>query len=225
MVDPVHIIPNALNAEELQGILEYFEENKIDDVENYARPGYSYESLHNFNCYYTGTEGYGLDNVDARVLPLKSIIDMGKAFFEENYKMKWGLEFKRGFLNCMSEGASLASHSDDNDIYAGKVAEEIHYSALLFLNDPSEYEGGHIEFWDYETEEEYARLRPNAGDFVLFKGSIMHGVDKIISGQRKNYVLFYRDYNPENEIVIDAEKQNELIAENLAIHMERKTYL
>jgi predicted 2-oxoglutarate/Fe(II)-dependent dioxygenase YbiX len=152
-------------------------------------------------------------HIDERALPLLKVLEQCEEYFLANYEMKSQFSYKRGFLNCMREGTVLQSHSDDQDIYAGKISEEVHYSALLFLTGPEDYEGGEVFFWDRTTNE-------NFGDLVLFKGSTMHGVETILSGERINYVIFYRDYNPSGEVVMDHDKYEKARA---IVHSELKT--
>lgn len=209
MITPVHVVPNALSSEELKDIKEYFLENRKYEIdEENGRPGYSYDSLFYIGLYKNG-EG-SLELIEDRIKPLLRVLETCEEYFLDTYKMNWDFAYKRGFLNCMEDGASLGSHSDDEDIYNGKRAQEIHYSGILLISNPEEYEGGVMHFWDQETNTDIAKFKPNAGDLVLFKGSTMHGVEAVTSGQRINHIIFYRDYNPKSEIIINEQNQGEL---------------
>lgn len=206
MKNIVEVIPSGLTLDEIEEVKDYFYEKRRYEVEDeYGRDGWSYEPLKYLGLYKNGEEQH-YKNIDSRVLPLLKVLTRCEDYFLENYEIKWQFSYKRGFLNCMEKGASLSSHSDDEDIYGGKVAEEVHYSALLFLTGFDEYEGGKVFFWDRETDQDVAKLKPDVGDLVVFKGSTMHGVEEVVSGERMNYVIFYRDYNPKNSIVMDDEQ-------------------
>lgn len=202
----IDVVPSVLSKEELEGIKEYFyDKRKYETDDEYGREGWSYEPLKYLGLYKNGEVDH-YENIDERALPLLKVLEQCEEYFLSKYKMNWKFGYKRGFLNCMESGSMLGSHSDDDDIYGGKVAEEIHYSALLFLTGADEYEGGEVYFWDKESDRDLANLKPNVGDLVLFKGSTMHGVSEIFSGERMNYVIFYRDYNPTNNVVMNSEE-------------------
>lgn len=221
MKNHVEVISSGLTLEEIEEVKDYFYQRRRYEIEEeYGREGWSYEPLKYLGLYKNGEEEQ-YKHIDPRALPLLKVLTKCEDYFLKNYEMKWQFSYKRGFLNCMEKGASLGSHSDDEDIYGGKVAEEVHYSALLFLTGPDEYEGGKVFFWDRETDQDIAKLKPNVGDLVIFKGSTMHGVEEILSGERINYVIFYRDYNPEETVVMDneqffAKKKEVYLEESLA---------
>jgi predicted 2-oxoglutarate/Fe(II)-dependent dioxygenase YbiX len=43
---------------------------------------------------------------------------------------------------------------------------------------------------------------PPARSLILFEGKNYHGVNAVISGKRINYVLFFKDYDPDDEVII-----------------------
>lgn len=208
MTSKVEIIPSGLNEQEISLVKEYFYQNRKQEIDmEYGRPGWSYESLFYVGQYKEGRDVY--DKIDARAKLLLKVLDKCEKYFLEKYDMKWTFAYKRGFLNCMEADTFLPSHSDDEDVYDGKRKEEIHYSGLLFLTGPEDYEGGEVFFWERNPDGDidHGRYKPNAGDLVLFKGSTMHGVDKITSGERINFVIFYRDYNPDSDMEIDGDAE------------------
>lgn len=189
MTSPYVLLENVISEEELSGILGYFHENRQSD----PRPGWEFCPIANMHQYINGV--YSLDRVEPEVLPLLRVIDLAKNYFQDNYSMQNDFEYKRGFMGSMADGASLQEHSDDDDLYAGRRKNERHYSGLLFLTD--DYEGGELSFPEFDL-----KVKPPARGLVLFKGSIHHGVDPVISGTRINYVLFFKDYDANEDVII-----------------------
>lgn len=205
------ILPNVVTPEEISLISDYFyEKREIETV----RVGYSFEPLHGLALYAKDDEQTKKDfaAIDSRILPLVRVLEKCKEYFLSNYTMENTFTYKRGFLNMMEAGAYLGEHSDDEDVYAGKKSKEIHYSGLLFLSDS--YSGGELVFPEIDVS-----LKPNAGDLVLFKGSLVHGVNKVISGSRFNFVIFFKDYDPQSETIIDQSNLKDIIDANAKIHL------
>lgn len=195
---------------ELFDLLDYFEHNKDQDTD--FRDGYSHASLNALGHHMGGDPEFPLEKLDARIHPLVRVLDVCKKYFESTFEMKNTFTYKRGFLNEMSEGAWLGDHNDDDDIYAGKVLGEVHYSALLFLTGANDYEGGELVF---TVEDREFKIKPARKDLILFKGDIVHGVSKVLSGRRVNFVIFFRDYNPSGEVIIDLEDQESIREEQI----------
>lgn len=217
---PIEIIPNALTDRENQDLLQYFEENKNSEDE--FRLNWAFEPLTALGRHINEPDSKyrDINLLDPRIVPLKRILKTCEDYFRENYKLQKEFKYKRGFLNEMGEGTSLSLHSDDNDIYAGKREGEVHYSAIYFMND--DYQGGELIFNNYEEDEaRYYKVKPAKGDLVLFKGSTHHGVDEILQGSRKNYVIFFRDFDPDAPVIIDDEKRKEMHEGSIEEYKER----
>jgi hypothetical protein len=125
---------------------------------------------------------------------LVEAISIAYQHFLDNYKMRYNtFELKRLFGNVMVEGSENVAHDDDGDVYPGKPEVEEHYSCILMLN--SEYEGGELFFEHHGLE-----VKLKAGDLIMFRGNAenLHGVRKITSGSRVNYILFFRNYHREH---------------------------
>ena len=117
------------------------------------------------------------DRVDPRVI-----------FFS---KMIEGSFIDPHFDNYLNDGQKVYPHGTEKTII-DKIGFKTDYSGLLYLNDS--YEGGEINFTQYDI-----KLKPKPGTFIFFEGNknTMHGVNKIISGERINLVSFYwsTEYN------------------------------
>lgn len=61
-------------------------------------------------------------------------------------------------------------------------------SISLLLSDPSEYEGGELQFSDVKRNQ---KLKPNLGDAIIFSSLTKHRVRPIKSGIRKSLVGWY----------------------------------
>ena len=114
-----------------------------------------------------------------------------------------GFEKDRVKLNrvnyqVLTEGQELGYHSDTDGAYENTMGYE-GYSALIYLTD--NYEGGEILFYDDNSGniESATAYHPTAGTLIYFKGdsNYPHSVNKIVSGERANLILFY-DVNREN---------------------------
>lgn len=96
------------------------------------------------------------------------------------------ISINRVLYQVLREGEELGYHTD---AYGGVDGYGvIGYSALLYLTN--DYDGGEICFYDDNTPTAY---KPDAGTLVYFKGdeNYPHSVNKIISGERANIILFF----------------------------------
>jgi hypothetical protein len=96
------------------------------------------------------------------------------------------ISINRVLYQVLREGEELGYHTD---AYGGVDGYGvIGYSALLYLTD--DYEGGEILFYDENTPTSY---KPELGTLIYFKGdeNYPHSVNKIISGERANIILFF----------------------------------
>lgn len=184
-----HLIENAISAEEQSDILRFFEANKEPD----PREGWEFCPLKELNKHLFNLISF--NDVQPEVQSLVKIVEYSKKYFLDNYQMNHVFEYKRGFMGSMQSGASLGVHSDNDDLYGGRRQNEKHYSGLLFLTD--DYVGGELIFPEFKIA-----LTPPARSLLLFDGKNRHGVNTVISGRRINYVLFFKDYNPSDEVII-----------------------
>lgn len=86
------------------------------------------------------------------------------------------------FLISMYEkGMKYGMHVDSPLMYVHPVQLRADLSMTVFLNDPSDYEGGELEIF----EEPSSRLfKLNAGDAVIYSTTKLHRVREVTSGRR-----------------------------------------
>jgi predicted 2-oxoglutarate/Fe(II)-dependent dioxygenase YbiX len=72
----------------------------------------------------------------------------------------------------------------------------------------SDYSGGELYFEHHGVE-----LKLDAGDLIMFRGNAdnLHGVREVISGQRANVIIFFRNYPMDMDI--DDDKWLELVSD------------
>jgi hypothetical protein len=123
--------------------------------------------------------------------PLRAVINGVEKHFLDKYKIKYTFDMKRLYGNIMDTNSENPAHNDDGDHYDGKPDVELHYSSILMLN--SDYEGGELYF-----EHHGVQVKLEAGDLIMFRGNAenLHGVRKVKSGRRFNFIFFFRDYIP-----------------------------
>jgi hypothetical protein len=114
-------------------------------------------------------------------------------------KMEQHFNQKMSVINCnyvqMTAGASNGLHSDSTDLDGNPYhdAEELEFSGLLYFNDYGVgFTGGTITFPNEELT-----IKPKAGMAIFFKGDANHphAVKTVISGSRKNAVIFFSKHN------------------------------
>jgi hypothetical protein len=127
--------------------------------------------------------------------PLRVVLSKVDKYFRSAYEMKYTFGMKRFYGNIMDTGAENPAHDDDGDYYDGKPDVELHYSCILMLN--SDYEGGELYFQHHGLE-----VKLEAGDLIMFRGNAenLHGVRPITEGKRYNFIFFYRDFIPKEEV-------------------------
>tara|TARA_B110000503_G_C7089933_1_gene388940 strand:+ start:469 stop:1053 length:585 start_codon:yes stop_codon:yes gene_type:complete len=173
-----HLEKNVLTQEECETLATHFEENSQDDY----REGYKHSGI----LLYDILAG----EVPAPIAPIKRALRLANSVFTNNYKFTYNrFELKRLFGNIMSTGSVNMPHDDDGDVYEGKKDVEEHYSCILMLN--SDYEGGELYFEHHGVE-----VRLEAGDLIMFRGNAenLHGVREVKSGKRVNVIIFFRNF-------------------------------
>lgn len=122
------------------------------------------------------------------MLVTQSILDL-------KHKMEEEFDEKLALINCnyvqMLEGASNPLHADRTHLDGTPYhdGEELEFSALIYFNDcGKDYTGGEIEF-----PLEGMTIRPETGTAIFFRGDVQHQheVKTVLSGVRKNMVLFF----------------------------------
>ena len=144
---------------------------------------------------------HNLLNVSLYPVNLNSYSDGQKAhdlveFIVNSVMDKFGienLEVDRAMYQILQKGDELGYHTD---AYGGVDGyDETFYSALVYLTD--DYEGGEILFYNNEIEDkdDAVAYKPNVGSLIYFKGdkNAPHSVNTVISGERSNIILFYKE--------------------------------
>jgi hypothetical protein len=114
---------------------------------------------------------------------------------------------KMSVINCnyvqMTKGANNGLHSDSTDYHD---AEELEFSGLLYFNDYGvNFTGGAITF-----PKENLTIKPKAGMAIFFKGDAdhPHAVKTVISGSRKNAVIFFAKQNNVSDRVLFSDEHS-----------------
>lgn len=176
---PYKLVKNVLTPEQCAAYRDWIERYAVEDT---FRPGYRMATI----------PLNDIENKEIKFLqPLQKVLDKVEKFFTTNYKIEHTFGMKRLYGNIMATGAINPAHDDDGDHYDGKPEVELHYSCILMLN--SDYEGGELYFEHHNCE-----VKLEEGDIIMFRGNAenLHGVRKVLSGQRFNIIFFYRDYIP-----------------------------
>ncbi len=178
-----HLVKSAVSETEIQALLRYIASNQEADY----RPNYRHTGI--------AIQDFYADAIP-EIVPLKRVIRTCYETFTKNYLFNYNrFELKRLFGNTMTSGAVNEAHDDDGDVYPGKPEVEEHYSAILMLGD--DYTGGELYFQHHDIE-----VRLEAGDLIMFRGNAenLHGVRQVLSGERVNVIIFFRNYQIESEI-------------------------
>lgn len=176
---PYKLVKNVLSPEQCSAYRDWIERYAIKDQ---FRPGYRLASI----------PPADIENDENTFLqPLKVVLQKASKYFTSNYTMEHTFDMKRMYGNIMDTGSINPAHDDDGDYYEGKPQIEKHYSCILMLN--SDYEGGELYF-----EHHGLQVKLEEGDLIMFRGNAenLHGVRRITSGRRFNFIFFFRDYLP-----------------------------
>jgi PKHD-type hydroxylase len=84
-------------------------------------------------------------------------------------------------ISMYEQGMQYGMHVDSPLMYAHPVQLRADMSMTIFLNDPSEYEGGELEIEDDKTPKRY---KLNAGDAIIYPTTKLHRVKEITKGKR-----------------------------------------
>ena len=99
------------------------------------------------------------------------------------------------FYSCYQEGMEYGEHIDD-PIMGDHHRYRSDLAVTIFLNDPSEYEGGELTI---QTELGEQQIKYAAGDAVLYPATTRHRVEKITKGKRLVAVSWIQSLIKNNE--------------------------
>ena len=181
---PYRLVKNVLTPSQCETYIQWIDKYAARDE---FRPGYRLLGMPTENIF----------NEEIKFLqPLRVVLAKVERYFRKAYEMEYTFDMKRFYGNVMDTGAENPAHDDDGDHYDGKPEVEKHYSCILMLN--SDYEGGELYFQHHGLE-----VKLEQGDLIMFRGNAenLHGVKPIKEGKRFNFIFFYRDYIPTEEML------------------------
>ena len=85
------------------------------------------------------------------------------------------------------KGMSYGRHIDNAFMSSGRAD----LSFTLFLNMPSEYDGGELVIENINSEEKF---KLNAGEIILYPSTYLHSVQEVIQGERLVFVGWIESY-------------------------------
>ncbi len=176
---PYKLVKGVLSPAQCEAYREWIETYAIKDQ---FRPGYRLAAIPPGDIY---------NEENTFLQPLRVVFNKAASYFTKTYEMEHTFDMKRMYGNIMETGAINPAHDDDGDYYEGKPVVEKHYSCILMLN--SDYTGGELYF-----EHHGLQVKLEEGDLIMFRGNAenLHGVRRITSGRRFNFIFFFRDYLP-----------------------------
>jgi len=121
-------------------------------------------------------------------------IDVARVMNEENW---WNLDIggcEPIQYGIYPEGGKYDWHVDQHPKPIQGVVRKI--SMSLFMNDPTEYEGGEfdLELYKPETNCRYDTFKLKRGSAIFFQSDVWHRVRPVTSGVRKSIVAWF--YGP-----------------------------
>lgn len=116
--------------------------------------------------------------LSVRINQLLEAALQNNAMFREAGLPKAVLPF---MISMYEQGMQYGMHVDSPLMYAHPVQLRADMSMTIFLNDPSEYEGGELEIEDDGQPRLY---KLNAGDAIIYSTTKLHRVREITKGKR-----------------------------------------
>jgi hypothetical protein len=80
-----------------------------------------------------------------------------------------------------SVSRSMSEHADAWEVDGEKIVPDI--SLVMYLS--GDFEGGNVTFSEFDK-----KIKPSAGDIIVFDSTTMHGVDQYLGGRRITTQLF-----------------------------------
>jgi len=169
----------------------FISEQLAKDINGYLRPKSTInpKGLISFQLHPLKINEFQDDNSKKMHKTVEFIIESIKNEF--NF-LNLNLEIDRVLYQVLQKGDELGWHTD---AYGGVDGYENNYfSALLYLTN--DYEGGEILFYNDSTGDKNNSVsyKPNPGTLIYFKGdkNYPHSVNKVLSGERANIILFFK---------------------------------
>ncbi len=169
----------ALTDEKLQEINKIYEQSELFKGEmSKQNPGHHLKNNEEMN-----TEDHYY-KICASIVS-KAIATEGSFF---NYASVSNMKkFSRFIFSEYSTGMFYHSHNDSHAM--GPTRSD--WSCTLFLNDPTEYDGGELMINIGDREIPY---KLNAGEYVLYPTGLTHRVNEVVSGKRRVCVFWAESF-------------------------------
>lgn len=119
--------------------------------------------------------------------PILSAITKDYNFFD--YSSSSPFKITPFIFSQYTDGMFYDLHNDAYSMRSNKVRTD--WSCTLFLNDPSEYEGGELMIDIGDREIPY---KLKAGEYVLYPTGLSHRVNVVKSGKRRVCVFWVQSY-------------------------------
>lgn len=166
----IKIIENFVDQEDASLLIDYIETNKLNKDKfvytEYLRTNESQQAQSQV------PEKFSInDHLEVKPIYIKyakKFIEECKDFFDNTE----GIGLYAQWLTMYGIGNELPSHVDNH-----YTAEEIHFSAVIYLND--EFTGGELFFKDFE----YLH-KPKALSLIIFHPTYWHEIKPILTGKR-----------------------------------------
>ena len=93
--------------------------------------------------------------------------------------------FSLPLINAYKAGDSYGRHYDSSHMIGESRSVRKDYSFTLMLSSSEEYDGGELEIEDNGMKH---KVKLDAGDMVIYPGTLIHNVLPVITGERLAYV-------------------------------------
>jgi PKHD-type hydroxylase len=138
-----------------------------------------------------------MDHTDQYLKMCCSIVN--QAIFKDDNFFEYASALKINSLSGLlfSEYLSGMFYHSHNDSFFMSSNTRSDWSCTIFLNDPSEYEGGELMIDIGDREIPY---KLNAGQYVLYPTGLTHRVNTVTSGKRRVCVFWVQSYIADTRI-------------------------
>jgi hypothetical protein len=184
----VSVIENFISKEQAESIYKRLDKIKTKSPNNHIECALGFKDEFDIK--------QNLEKIDFEVSEIAYKV---KKLIENKFDEK--VVIKNCLYVNMLTGGSNPEHTDMGSISnpdQKKLNDEYNrkYSGLLYLNE--NYEGGHLNFSKHNF-----KIVPKSGMLVFFHGheQLKHEVTKVLTGERKNIVMFFGTPLDKNDLI------------------------